>query len=97
MGREIWLQRLRALLARTQGDVGAYTQFRDRYRDMAITLGFEGHIVWDEAMPNGQPRRSLDATKAEELFGFRAGTMLREGLAQTISWYRDRSAVYAEK
>ena len=51
VGREIWLQRLRALLARTQGDVGAYTQFRDRYRDMAITLGFEGHIVWAEAMP----------------------------------------------
>jgi class 3 adenylate cyclase len=48
--REIWLQRMRALLARAQGDVGAYTDFRDRYRDMARTLGFEGHIVWAEAM-----------------------------------------------
>src|SRR4029077_8052042 len=51
MLRQIWLQRLRALLARAQGDVGAYTHFRDRYRDMARTHGFEGHIVWAEAMP----------------------------------------------
>ncbi|MFZ3291029.1 MAG: adenylate/guanylate cyclase domain-containing protein [Mycobacterium sp.] len=47
---EIWLQRLRALLARAQGDAGAYTHFRDRYRNIAKTLGFEGHIVWAEAM-----------------------------------------------
>jgi len=49
--REIWLQRMRALLARARGDAGAYALFRDRYRDMARTLGFEGHIVWGEAMP----------------------------------------------
>jgi RecA/RadA recombinase len=49
--REIWLQRMRALLARARGDAGAYTHFRDRYRDIARTLGFEGHIVWGEAMP----------------------------------------------
>jgi hypothetical protein len=48
--KEIWLQRSRALLARAQGDVGAYTHFRDRYRDLATTLGFEGHIAWAEAM-----------------------------------------------
>jgi len=49
--RDIWLERARALLARVQGDVGAYTHFRDRYRDMARTLGFDGHIAWAEAMP----------------------------------------------
>jgi hypothetical protein len=49
--REIWLLRLRALLARAHGDAAAYPQFRDRYRDMARTLGFEGHIAWAEAMP----------------------------------------------
>jgi len=49
--REIWLLRLRALLARAQGDDAAYAHFRDRYRDMATTLGFEGHIAWAEAMP----------------------------------------------
>ena len=49
--RDIWLLRLRALLARAHGDDAAYRDFRDRYRDMAKTLGFEGHIAWAEAMP----------------------------------------------
>jgi hypothetical protein len=49
--REIWLLRLRALLARAHGDAAAYADFRDRYRDMAKTLGFEGHTEWAEAMP----------------------------------------------
>jgi class 3 adenylate cyclase len=49
--REILLLRLRALLARAHGDAATYTHFRDRYRDMARTLGFEGHIGWAAAMP----------------------------------------------
>jgi class 3 adenylate cyclase len=49
--REIWLLRLRALLARAHGDAAAYADLRDRYRELAKTLGFEGHIAWAEAMP----------------------------------------------
>ncbi|HYB38954.1 MAG TPA: cyclase, partial [Mycobacterium sp.] len=49
--REVWLLRLWALLARARGDAAAYAQFRDGYRDMARTVGFEGHIAWAEAMP----------------------------------------------
>jgi len=49
--RDIWLLRLQALLARAHGDAAGYAQLRDRYRDMARTLGFEGHIAWAEAMP----------------------------------------------
>jgi hypothetical protein len=37
-------------LAQAHGNAAAYTDFRDRYRDMAKTLGFEGHIDWAEAM-----------------------------------------------
>jgi hypothetical protein len=48
--RDIWLLRSRALLARARGDDAAYADFRDRYCDMAKTLGFEGHIAWAEAM-----------------------------------------------
>jgi adenylate cyclase len=48
---EVPLLRLRALLSRAHGDAATYAQFRDRYRDMAKTLGFEGHIAWAEAMP----------------------------------------------
>jgi class 3 adenylate cyclase len=49
--REIWLLRLRAVLAQAHGDDTAYRDYRDRYRDMATSLGFEGHIAWAEAMP----------------------------------------------
>jgi hypothetical protein len=49
--REIWLLRLRALLARAHDDAAAYADFRDRYRDMAKMLGYEGHIAWAQAMP----------------------------------------------
>ena len=49
--RDIWLLRLRALLAQAHGDDAAYVEFRDRYREMAKSLGFEGHITWAEAMP----------------------------------------------
>jgi AAA ATPase domain len=49
--RDILLLRLRALLARAHGDDTAYRDYRDRYRAMATSLGFEGHMKWAEAMP----------------------------------------------
>jgi len=49
--RDIWLLRLRALLAQAHGDEATYRDYRDRYRNMARTLDFEGHIAWAEAMP----------------------------------------------
>jgi adenylate cyclase len=48
---ELVLLRLRALLARARGDEAGHRDYRDRYRDMAKTLGFEGHMEWAEAMP----------------------------------------------
>jgi GDP-L-fucose synthase len=55
-------------------------------------VGFGGRIEWDTSMPNGQPRRSIDATRARELFGFEARTPLREGLERTVAWYREHVA-----
>ncbi|MBV8179373.1 MAG: hypothetical protein JOY55_19505 [Mycobacterium sp.] len=49
--RDIRLLRRHALLARAQGDAVAYAPFRDRYRDMAGTLGFDGRIAWAEDTP----------------------------------------------
>jgi hypothetical protein len=49
--RDVWLLRLRALLAKAHGDEAAYRDCRDRYRAMAKSLGFEGHMKWAEAMP----------------------------------------------
>ena len=51
--REIWLLRLRALLSRARGDDVAYRDLVRRYREMAKSLGFEGHIAWAEAMIEG--------------------------------------------
>jgi class 3 adenylate cyclase len=51
--RDIWLLRLRALLARARGDDVAHHDLVSRYRAMAESLGFEGHIAWAEAMIEG--------------------------------------------
>jgi GDP-L-fucose synthase len=63
-----------------------------RVRDLAALIarltGFQGNIVWDSAQPDGQPRRALDVSKAELLFGFRARTPFEEGLRRTIDWYK---------
>jgi hypothetical protein len=48
---DIFLLRLRALLARAHGDEAGYRGYRDRYRAMATELGFEGHTAWADAMP----------------------------------------------
>jgi GDP-L-fucose synthase len=67
---------------------GDEISIRDLAELVAELTGFEGEIAWDESKPNGQPRRRLDVSKAERLFGFRARTALRDGLEQTIAWYR---------
>ena len=48
---DLYLLRMRALLARAHGDEGGYRDYRDRYRKMATDLGFEGHMKWAEEMP----------------------------------------------
>ncbi len=52
---------------------------------------YQGSIVWDSSKPDGQPRRCLDVTRAKEEFGFEATTKLQDGLAETISWYEEKS------
>jgi GDP-L-fucose synthase len=74
---------------------GVETSIRELAETIADLTGFGGEIVWDATMPNGQPRRRLDATRAAERFGFRARTPLREGLERTIAWYRESSRVPA--
>jgi GDP-L-fucose synthase len=74
---------------------GVETSIRALAETIADLAGFQGELVWDTSMPNGQPRRQLDASRAERLFGFRAQTPLREGLRRTIAWYRDSVAAHA--
>ena len=54
---------------------------------IAEVTGFEGRIVWDSTRPDGQPRRSVDASRAREYFGFEATTDFRDGLRTTVEWY----------
>jgi len=54
--------------------------------------GFAGEIIWDATKPNGQPRRQLDVTRAQERFGFTAETSFADGLQQTVAWYRANPA-----
>ncbi len=61
---------------------------RDLVKLICELMEFEGEIVWETEKPNGQPRRCLDTRKAKEKFGFVAKMELREGLGNTIDWYR---------
>ena len=67
---------------------GVETSIRETAELVAEAVGFDGRITWDTSMPNGQPRRSLDASRARELFGWESTTPLREGIARTVAWYR---------
>ncbi len=55
---------------------------------IARFTNFSGKLVWDTSKPNGQPRRGLDVSRAERLFGFKASTPFEEGLRRTIEWYK---------
>ena len=70
---------------------GVEISIRELAETVAELSGFEGEIEWDPTRPNGQPRRRLDVSRAEELFGFQASTSFRDGLARTIEWYRSTS------
>ena len=52
---------------------------------------FHGEVFWDASKPDGQPRRMLDTTRANQEFNFRAKTGFAEGLRKTITWYREQN------
>jgi GDP-L-fucose synthase len=55
-------------------------------------MEYEGEIVWETDKPNGQPRRCLDTERAKQAFGFTAQVEFREGLKNTIEWWRKNAA-----
>ena len=66
---------------------GMEISIKDLVELIARVTGFSGKLIWDTDKPNGQPRRALDTSRAERLFGFRAQTDFDEGLRKTIAWY----------
>lgn len=67
---------------------GRPISIKDLVELIAELTGFTGTIEWDRSKPDGQPKRSLDTSRAEKLFGYTAEVDLEEGLRKTISWYR---------
>jgi GDP-L-fucose synthase len=63
---------------------------------IATLSDFRGEIVWDTNKPDGQPRRCLDTSRALQAFGFRATTRLRDGITETIAWYRENRVSIAQ-
>lgn len=68
---------------------GEEISIRDLAEMTARFCEYQGQIVWDTAKPNGQPRRRLDTTRAEQCFGFRTQISLKDGLAKTVASYRN--------
>lgn len=62
---------------------------KDLVEIIAEEVGFEGELRWDTTKPNGQPRRKLDVSRAEQEFGFISQTDFRKGLRETIKWYKN--------
>lgn len=54
-------------------------------------MEFDGEIVYQTDKPNGQPRRCLDTNRAEQAFDFTAQIDFKQGLNNTIAWYRHHS------
>ncbi|MEW5975377.1 MAG: GDP-L-fucose synthase [Acidobacteriota bacterium] len=67
--------------------VGKEIRISDLVELIARRTQYTGRIRWNPGKPNGQPRRSLDTSRAEREFGFVARTNLEEGLQATIDWY----------
>ncbi|PSB10852.1 GDP-fucose synthetase [Pleurocapsa sp. CCALA 161] len=68
-------------------------RIKDLVETICELMGFEGEIVWQTDQPNGQPRRCLDTQRAKEKFGFVAETEFRQGLKNTIEWYRQHAVI----
>jgi GDP-L-fucose synthase len=71
---------------------GYEISIRDLVTLIAELMEFDGEIVWETDKPNGQPRRCLDTERAKQAFGFTAQVSFRQGLKNTIDWYRQNAA-----
>jgi GDP-L-fucose synthase len=65
---------------------------RDLINLLCELMGYEGEIIWQTDKPNGQPRRCLDTERAKKAFGFTAEMEFKQGLKNTIEWYRQHAA-----
>jgi GDP-L-fucose synthase len=74
---------------------GEEISVRDLLEMIRTMVGARGAVRWDHTRPDGQPRRSLDISRAAREFGWRAKTSLRDGLKETIEWFTTSRAAAA--
>jgi len=67
---------------------GCEISIKDLTELICELMNFKGEIVWEPDQPNGQPRRCLDIERAKQAFEFTAQVGFRQGLMNTIEWYR---------
>lgn len=72
---------------------GQEISIRDLAEQIAIAMGYEGSFVFDPNMPEGQPRRAVDSSRAHRVFGFTPTVDLQRGLANTVTWYRQQQRI----
>ncbi len=65
---------------------------RDLINLLCELMEYEGEIIWQTDKPNGQPRRCLDTERAKTAFNFTAEMEFKQGLKNTIDWYRQHAA-----
>jgi GDP-L-fucose synthase len=74
---------------------GMEISIKDLVHLIARLTGFDGDLVFNTDKPDGQPRRCLDTSRAEQEFGFRAQTSFEEGLRRTIAWWAEQGNISA--
>ncbi len=67
---------------------GIETSISDLTKLIAEAVGYEGEVVWDTDKPDGQPKRYLDVSRANDILGFKAKISLEDGIRETVDWYR---------
>ncbi|UZQ54359.1 GDP-L-fucose synthase [Trichothermofontia sichuanensis B231] len=70
---------------------GQEITIRDLIALICELMAYDGEIVWQTDKPNGQPRRCLATDRAKTEFGFVAQMPFRQGLENTIAWYRQHA------
>tara|TARA_Y100000310_G_scaffold110457_1_gene108851 strand:+ start:2541 stop:3488 length:948 start_codon:yes stop_codon:yes gene_type:complete len=70
---------------------GIETTIKELVETISQLVDFDGKIIWDPSMPDGQPRRFYDMTKFEKALGYVPSTDIIEGIQKTIKWYKENN------
>ena len=72
---------------------GIEISIRDLMTKIAQACDYRGRIAWDASKPDGQPRRSLDITRARRLLNWSPQQEFDAGLKATVQWWQAQSSL----